>query len=135
MDSPIVGHGSWAQDIHYVILNLARQQQQGVHVNIDLSNPLIPTHSHLTGAWVEGGIFGGLFWIWALWITLKGLYAVLKRPTPLTGFISFVAISLLWDIFFSPFGLDLRFVTAAHLYLMMLVAEPLQKSTVLRRCA
>lgn len=130
LDSPILGHGSWARDISYVLLLKARLEMAGVEIQGDLlSSDLIPSHSHLFGAWVESGVFGALFWLWALWITLRGLYAALRRPTPLTGFIVFLGASLAWDIFFSPFGLERRIVTPACLYLMMIAlasrpAEP-----------
>lgn len=134
LDSPIIGHGSWARDRRYVYLMFARMQQAGVRLQGDwaAADDLIPSHSHLLGAWVEAGLLGAVFWIWALWVTMKGLYAALRNPTPFTAFIVFVGLSLLWDIGFSPFGLDRKFVTAALLYLMMLCV-PASKGAVNKR--
>jgi O-antigen ligase len=124
IDSPILGHGSWAHDMSYTALMVAKLKAAGVKI---LGNPyetgLIPTHSTLMGAWVESGILGAAFWFWAMGVTLRGLYATLRRPSPQTGFIAFVGMSLLWNIMFSPLGLEYRVITAAWLYLMMLVGE------------
>ena len=37
----------------------------------DVEEPVIPTHSHLTMAWVESGILGGVFWIYVLGLTFR----------------------------------------------------------------
>ena len=124
IDSPIFGHGSWARDITYAMLMMDRLEAAGMDViRGDQVDDLIPTHSHLLGAWVEHGILGAAFWCWAFWVTVKGVLAAVRCPTPLTGFITFIGFSLLWDILFSPFGLERRVITAAWLYLMILVAE------------
>ena len=124
IDSPIIGHGSWARDIRYVEIMVSRLEQAGYEISGDpFTDDLIPSHSHLLGAWVEAGILGALFWIWAGWVTVRGLYASLASPTPYTGFVVFVALSFLWDIMFSPFGLEGRVMTPALLVLMMLVIE------------
>ncbi|MBP2550528.1 hypothetical protein J2858_003468 [Neorhizobium galegae] len=124
IDAPIFGHGSWAHDIDYVFLMLSRMEEAGLQVNwMNVQSDLIPTHSHLLGAWVEHGILGATFWFWALYITIKGILAAVRRPDPLAGFVVFIGISLLWDIPFSPFGLERRMVTAVWLYLMILYAD------------
>ena len=125
IDSPIIGHGSWARDQKYVDIMLEKLEEAGLTFQGDpsLYESAIPTHSHLLGAWVEAGILGAAFWFWAMWVTIRGLYEALHTPSRMTGFIVFIGTMLLWDIFFSPFGLDRRVITAAWLYLMMLVVE------------
>ncbi|KPL51893.1 hypothetical protein ABB55_06340 [Prosthecomicrobium hirschii] len=122
MDSPVLGHGSWARDIDYVLLYMAERERLGLKSSPIISD-LIPSHSHLLGAWVEHGMFGAAFWVWALFVTGKGLLAAVRKPSPLTGFVAFIGISLLWDIPFSPFGLTGRVMEAAALYLMILMAR------------
>ena len=109
---PIVGHGSWARDIHYVELMVTRLEQAGYDMSRGdpFVDDLIPSHSHLFGAWVEAGILEILCWLWAGWVTIRGLQAAIIQPTPWTGFIVFIGLSLLWDILFSPFGLERRVV-------------------------
>jgi hypothetical protein len=122
-DSPIIGHGSWARDIRYVEEMVTRLERAGYLIEGDpFADDLIPSHSHLLGAWVEAGVLGAAFWVWAGWVAVRGLWAAITRPTPLTGFIVFVGLSLLWDILFSPFGLERRVITPAWLVLMMIVA-------------
>jgi hypothetical protein len=130
IDSPIIGHGSWARDISYVELMVSRLEAAGYEVEGDpLSSDLIPSHSHLLGAWVEAGILGAVFWLWASWIAICGLYNAITRVTVFTGFITFVGISLLWDILFSPFALERRVITAAWLILMILTIESAPSGT------
>lgn len=130
LDSPIIGHGSWARDIYYVDLMRSRMTQAGYELSNDPNiDDLIPTHSHLFGAWVESGILGAVFWLWAMWIIVKGIYSSVMRPSPMSGFVVFVGLSLLWDIVFSPFGLERRVLTPAALILMINAAESLKKNS------
>lgn len=124
IDSPIIGHGSWARDIKYVELMMSQLEQAGYDTTRDPNvSDLIPSHSHLLGAWVESGILGAIFWVWVGWVTIRGLYAAIMSPTPLSGFVVFIGLSLLWDVLFSPFGLERRVITPACLILMMLMVE------------
>ena len=67
VDSPIIGHGSWARDVRYVELMVSRLEEAGYEVQgAAFTSDVIPTHSHLAGAWVEAGILGAVFWLWAL---------------------------------------------------------------------
>lgn len=133
IDSPIIGHGSWAKDIHYIDLMVARMAEFGLEINGDFyALPLIPTHSHILGCWVEGGIVGGLFWVYIFWLALSAFIAILRRPPPEIGLLSFVLIGFLWDILFSPFGLERRVVNAA---LICLVLAILKQANVQRAAA
>jgi hypothetical protein len=123
IDAPLLGHGSWARDMKYVELEQAALAAAGEDTEKIPEFDLIPTHSHLFGAWVEHGVMGGLFWMWVVYITGKALLGALRNPEPSSGFVAFVAISFLWDIFFSPFGLDRRTTVPAWIYLMLLVGE------------
>ncbi|MCE7030851.1 hypothetical protein LZD57_22935 [Jiella sp. CBK1P-4] len=121
-DSPIIGHGSWARDMDYVVLRIARLEAAGIKVTGDpFRGDLIPTHSHLMGAWVEHGILGAVFWIYILWICGSAAVMLLRRPSHLSGFLTFVVLSLVWDIFFSPFGLDRRIIDPAEILLIILI--------------
>ena len=62
-DNPIIGHGSFAADVRYLELKQQLQYEYGYSdsdIPEELEYPAIPTHSHLTMAWVESGILGGL---------------------------------------------------------------------------
>lgn len=107
LDSPIVGHGSWAKDTGYAEMYRDLCQRYGLMPD-RRDNPdeeeLIPTHSHLMDAWVGGGILGALFWIAVFCVVMKGVIRAstlrpLLAPAYVYGFVSF-----LWAILFSPPG-------------------------------
>ena len=66
MNSPLLGHGSWAKDCRYTSLYAQLRQQLGYYPGEEKEDCLIPAHSHLLGAWVQAGILGALFWLWVL---------------------------------------------------------------------
>jgi hypothetical protein len=80
---------------------------------------LIPSHSHLFGAWVEAGIFGGVFWFWLLLLSVRALYAAVNIRTGASLIIAFCMFLLIWDVLFSPFGAYERFQAAGKICLAM----------------
>jgi hypothetical protein len=109
-DSPLLGHGSWAKDPLYVLLDLQMMAQLGYENTVDMERELvenefrIPAHSYLLEAWVEAGVAGALFWGWIAFLTLRVLvrfYPARVGFVPLAGFVAF---TLLWDIAFTPYG-------------------------------
>jgi hypothetical protein len=105
LDSPILGHGSWAKDPKYVELQRQGLIEMGVPNGNEPGDPaLIPTHSYLLGSWVWAGLAGGVFWLAiaaiALWLVAK-LYTSTVALSPL---IMFSTTWLLWNIAFSPYG-------------------------------
>jgi len=121
IDSPIIGHGSWARDMQYVTLRIQALREAGYEI---VGNPfqsdLIPSHSILLGSWVEAGILGALFWFWALWLNGRALFVIVMDRSPTLGPVAFVLLSFTWDILFSPFGAERRFVVPAYLCTAML---------------
>jgi energy-converting hydrogenase Eha subunit A len=107
-DSPIIGHGSFAVDPKYLELMQRLQYDLGYSDTDTPQDPdepaAIPTHSHLTSAWVESGIFGGIFWIYALLLTLRGLMKVSVTRPPLAPLYSYLLLNFIWNILYSPFG-------------------------------
>lgn len=120
IDSPVVGHGSWAKDPYYVGLHHAMKVRYGLPIFEAErgKNVLIPTHSHLFGAWVEAGLAGGLFWLWVLTLPFFALFSLLKRNELLAPLIAYCAVALLWSVLFSPFGSNERIFVAFQLTLL-----------------
>jgi hypothetical protein len=115
-DSPIIGHGSWAKDYTYVELYLEALDKRGVPIIGDpYSSGLIPSHSYLFGSWVEAGILGGIFWIYVILVCVRSLYSLFHIPPWSRPLVTFVVLSLMWDVFFSPFGAQERFTVPAEL--------------------
>ncbi len=115
IDSPIIGHGSFAvrpkylqmmQDIQY------EYDYTGSDEPVDVQNPSIPTHSHLTQAWVESGILGGIFWIYVLVLVGRTFVRAVLQRNALMPLYSFPTVGFTWDVLFSPMGSTDRLVAA-----------------------
>lgn len=114
LDSPVLGHGSWAKDPKYAELLVKRQKALGYGVTPEyVGADLIPTHSYLFGAWVWAGFLGAVFWFTVggvvIWL-LANLYPLQVEVAPL---LVLSAMLLLWDIAFSPYGSGSR-ITAPY---------------------
>lgn len=122
VDSPILGHGSWARDVTYVALLVDKLEELGLPIQGNVfANDLIPAHSHLLGSWVEAGIGGGLFWAIVLGLGIVGLYRTLKLDNAPTPFLAFFLIFMFWDVLFSPFGQEQRFLIASKIAITLWV--------------
>jgi hypothetical protein len=112
--SPVLGYGSWAKHPEFVyelwdpekgdfdIRRMANALELGV----------IPSHSHLLGAWVDGGILPGLLWA-CLWVYV--FYHLNRQDwtmDPTDAVTLMFGVGLLWSIMFSPFGSGNRLMTA-----------------------
>ncbi len=115
LDSPILGHGSWPRDPQYAAILAERKAELGFKRDPQSTSDLIPTHSHILGAWVEAGILGAVFWIWVLKLTASTLIRATGEE-PILPVFSLMGFSLMWDLLFSPYGAERRFMTT---YLMV----------------
>lgn len=110
-ERPILGYGSWAANEYYAISLLELSGYSTEELPPGFSDT-IPTHSHLTGAWVDGGVFSALFWIYVLFLLARALLAILRRPQIGSPTIIFILINLGWAVLFSPYGLTSRLSAA-----------------------
>lgn len=127
MDSPILGHGSWAKDWKYLEMLSDIETEYGIKTNLDYAEQLgegpIPAHSHLMSAWVQAGIFGAIFWAYILWLTIKAFLRVgILRP-PLAPIYTYILVTLMWDIMFSPFGNTRRAIDALVIVIILDLLE------------
>jgi hypothetical protein len=121
IDSPILGHGSWAKDFAYVDLLQDRQSDLGYQVGYELSDVgLIPTHSYLTGSWVWAGFPGGIFWLAVALLALRLLAELYSVRMELAPLLVFGSMLLLWGIAFSPYGFSARLSAAFGIVLCLL---------------
>lgn len=126
VDSPILGHGSWARDRRYVDMLNAMGRSADEQIEAAWFGDLIPTHSHLTGSWVEAGLLGGLFWIFVLFLVARVLANLFQVRDPVSPLVAFIAILMTWDILFSPFGAERRIVVPFEIVLMIFIWESLK---------
>jgi len=110
IDSPILGHGSWARDPKYSALLQQRSDDLGYkRFQGGKLDDLIPTHSYVFGSWVDSGIAGGIFWLYVLIFTIYTTFNASGKE-PLLPFFAFAGLMLTWDTLFSPLGTPTRFV-------------------------
>jgi hypothetical protein len=106
-DSPIMGHGSFAADQRYLNLEADLLYENG-YSDADLPEDTeghgIPTHSHLTQAWVESGILGGVLWIYILVLVIRAIQRITVVRPPLSPLYCYFLVNFVWDILYSPFG-------------------------------
>jgi hypothetical protein len=119
LDSPVIGHGSWARDPVYGAILAEKRAELGYR---DFQNgkrdDLIPSHSYIFGAWVEAGFPGALFWLFVFGFTVHTLLKA-AGSEPLLPLFTFVGFAQLWDIFFSPLGAPARFTCPFYLAAMV----------------
>ena len=132
IDSPILGHGSWARDREYAmsVLDLDRF---GYRLWVDEEQDLIPAHSHLMGAWVQAGIMGMAFWSWVLILVCRVLLHIRHVHEPFLPMVAFIGFLILWDIAFSPFGAERRFLTPFYLVVFMFAWDLISRALVAGR--
>lgn len=130
LDSPILGYGSWAKNYKYVEMLSDIQSKWGIQVDLDyteeLLQGLIPTHSHLMGAWVQAGILGAVFWFYMLWLVVRGLIRLSVLRPPLAPILAFMLTSFLFDILFSPFASTRRLTEG---FLVVILFDMLRSGT------
>ncbi len=108
LDSPIVGHGSWAKDWRYASRTESVMADLGYGVQDTPESWTIPSHSYLLSAWIDAGVVGAIFWLWVLSLSLRVLARLYATAEPLAPLVAFLAIGFIWDVLFSPFGATAR---------------------------
>ena len=134
LDSPIIGHGSWAKDFYYTDLLAERLARYGYTLraaSVAQESGLIPTHSYLLGAWVEAGMLGGLFWLAVLLMPAAVLANLYTTRLPLSPLFAFAAFSLTWDILFSPYGAVARLIAPYYVVVLLLAWQQMRDSSLI----
>ena len=146
LDSPILGHGSYAKDLKYTEMLSDIQVENGIQTDLEDqedSKGMIPAHSHLMSTWVQAGILGAIFWLYILWIVLKGIIRVATLRPPNAPLYAWMLVGFSWDILFSPFGNTARMQEALMLVIILdlqdtwqavvKVAQQMIRSGIIRR--
>jgi hypothetical protein len=117
-DSPLIGHGSWPRDTKGYYARACEMTDTKMQKDFYKGQfPLIMSHSHLMGAWMEAGIFGGVFWIYVLALVARCIVSPFADRTRLQLWACTVATSMAWNICFSPISarLDVALILAVFL--------------------
>ena len=86
---------------------------------LELAVPGIPTHSHLTASWVEGGVLASFIWFYLLWLIVRAMIVVSSSRPLLGPLYAFLFTGFFWDILFSPFGYDRRIFEGFFMVLLV----------------
>lgn len=123
IDSPIIGHGSWPRDMKYIEMQSDLMQEYGLKPDLRDAETgergLIPSHSHVVGAWVWAGILGAVFWVYILGLTVRGIVRVAVARPPIAPVLCWMMVGLFWDNLFSPFGSFQRVYAAISIVLIV----------------
>lgn len=119
INSPIIGYGSWAKDYLYADSLNYLLRDLGYIPSAFNDLELIPTHSHFFGAWVEAGVCGALFWGFIFILAVRFLTVFYQTKNNLNILATFIAFFLMWDILFSPFGADQRFIKPYYIIVIL----------------
>lgn len=107
LEKPWLGHGSWSEDDRYAAMAWELFSGSTEPMPAEFSS-LIPTHSHLLGALVEGGVMSGLFWLVVLGLLGQCFLSLIRHPFLIDPVILFILFLLGWSVLFSPYGLGNR---------------------------
>ena len=121
MDSPFLGHGSWASDMKYAEMLADMKGESGAGA-LELEREaegVIPTHSHILAAWVFAGFLGAVFWAYLFWLVLRALIVVALRRPPLAPIYAWLLTTYSWAILFSPFGSTSRIIEAVTIVIII----------------
>ena len=138
IDSPIIGHGSWAEDAKYANMRYAAIAKLGLDVDEAYlkysveSSDLIPTHSVLMQAWVWAGLLGAVFWLFILRFLIRNTFASFFSSHTMQPLVIFIGISSIWNLLFSPFGAHERISWAIVLVVIFFGSMMLGEKFVVR---
>ena len=133
MDSPIIGHGSWAKDPSYrtYLYDLVKlgyyNSNDEIRYRIE-NTDLIPAHSHILQSWVWAGLLGALFWLVILFVVIRALIKTYQIKNELLLFVLFFGLISIWDIFFSPFNSFMRMQWAIRLCIFIISIQMCKNS-------
>lgn len=68
----------------------------------------LPIHSYVMQNLIIGGFISGFFWLYVLWILVRLLKRIDRIYFPWIPVLTYLSFSLIWAIFFSPYGAGSR---------------------------
>ena len=101
-----------------------RMKDLGMTLSVSArASNLIPSHSYLFGAWVEGGVAGGVFWLYVVGLAWSRATICCAAPTCCCRSPPISIFSLIWAVLFSPFGAGQRFVAGFQIVVVMWIIQ------------
>ncbi len=111
-EKPIVGFGPWAVDTNGYIEDFifkygTDEDIKGVLVWKEYNPnraPLLGAHSYIFSYWLWYGIFGLILWVYIIYVLFRFLHQDCYAVPQWYAWLVCSIPSVLWNIFFSPFG-------------------------------
>ena len=76
----------------------------------------IPVHSYIMGSMLRGGLAAGFFWFWCF---VVGLRCLVRNMFVINPAEAILVTSLLWNIWFSPYGASARMLSVYAVFLII----------------
>jgi hypothetical protein len=114
-DSPLLGYGSALSIDESKLRNIATMARDTglIFQGLEKSAYEIPVHSYIMGSMLRGGLASGFFWFWCFVVGLRCLVRNLFVINPAEAIL---VTSLLWSIWFSPYGASARMLSMYAVY-------------------
>jgi hypothetical protein len=124
---PMSGIGSWKTD--FDAANRHRANVLGLGGKFDSESMNQDGHSQLLQAWVEGGPFAALAFLYVLWRMVRSLRWAIVRPLDrFSVFALFLLMNAAWSCLFSPFlGGDARINMAVSVCVCVVLGREQRK--------
>jgi hypothetical protein len=116
---PNLGFGSWPQNCTFLALYEQLKVKYGVTSKQQEHECLIPTHSHLFGAWVSAGILAVPVWIYTLWIVGGWCLRAIRDRSYFEAAPLLMGGIVVWNVLFSPFSGSERISDAFYIAVIM----------------
>lgn len=114
LKNPIVGYGPWPIDKDNLYGQFLQKYgnaedyedftEKYVYYSREGREFLIPAHSCLFGSWVDSGIFGGIFWMYVIYLIYDCIRRRISAVPEYFGFFAIALPGMMWGILFSPIG-------------------------------
>lgn len=125
--NPIIGYG-FNPEVSSNLIMRGYQTLNNLGIKVEILNDTdIPIHSFLMSAFVQGGIFAGIFWIYALKISFSSLLRLPEIQVHQVPILAYLAATMIDKILFSPFGALERMNSALFLVLLIHMRSKLEK--------
>lgn len=124
MKSPAIGYGFDPKVSKELILNGYQSLANlGLRVEI-LNDEVLPIHSFVMGALIQGGLFAGLYWMYVLVLGIRALKIVIMAKKFHIPIVAYASIALVNRIIFSPFGASERLIVDIFIAILLCMNEP-----------
>ena len=125
LEKPLWGHGSFSPPSLGASSFAADLFSENGYDSVAnrYSQGLFPYHSELLGVTAENGVMAGMFWIATLLFFTRFIRSLLMSENKKPPLVTFIVLTCIWDILFSPYGADRRFFLALAITTVLIYSK------------